>query len=214
MKLDLSSLSSVKEFAIKVCEQESRIDILINNAGVMQCPEWKTEDGFEMQFGTNHLGIKHNTSAKLFSIYQILTMYLILGHFLLTLSLLSMLKKSSNARIINVSSFAHTVREIHFEDINLRNNAYSPMIAYSQSKLANILFTRELATRLGKNSNINVYSVHPGVIKTDSMRHMATNFIINLLVRILYTNVETGAQTTLYCALEQSLENESGFHYR
>jgi len=69
IKLDLSSLSSVRQFAKKVSEQESKIDILINNAGVMMCPEWKTEDGFEMQFGTNHLGIKHNSSAKLFLIY-------------------------------------------------------------------------------------------------------------------------------------------------
>jgi len=68
IKLDLSSLSSVRQFAKKVSEQESKIDILINNAGVI-CPESKTEDGFEMQFGTNHLGIKHNSSAKLFLIY-------------------------------------------------------------------------------------------------------------------------------------------------
>ncbi len=61
MKLDLSSLSSIRQFAKEVCEQESRIDILINNAGVMMCPEWKTEDGFEMQFGTNHLGIYDNS---------------------------------------------------------------------------------------------------------------------------------------------------------
>jgi len=65
MKLDLSSLSSVRQFSKEVCEQESKIDMLINNAGVMMCPEWKTEDGFEMQFGTNHLGIKHNTFLKL-----------------------------------------------------------------------------------------------------------------------------------------------------
>ncbi len=61
MKLDLCSLSSIRQFAKEVCEQESRIDILINNAGVMMCPEWKTEDGFEMQFGTNHLGIYDNS---------------------------------------------------------------------------------------------------------------------------------------------------------
>jgi len=140
-------------------------------------------------------------------------LYLILGHFLLTLSLLSLLKKSSNARIINVSSVTHITGKIHFENINLRNNAYSPSIAYRQSKLANILFTRELAKRLGKNSNINVYSLHPGIIKTDITRHLLTGVILNLFSKIFLLNVEMGAQTTLYCALEESLDNESGFYY-
>ncbi len=132
---------------------------------------------------------------------------------MLTLSLLNLLKKSSNARIINVSSTAHMIGRIHFENINLRNNKYSPIKAYSQSKLANILFTRELAKRLGKNSNIKVYCLHPGIIRTDLMRHMTPNAFLNFLVKIFYIDVEKGAQTTLFCALEESLENETGLYY-
>ncbi len=129
---------------------------------------------------------------------------------MLTLLLLNLLKNSSNARIINVSSTAHKAGKIHFENINLRNNAYSPLKAYSQSKLANILFTRELAKRLGKNSNIKVYCLHPGVVRTDIMRHISAFLSF---IRIFFIDVEKGAQTTLFCALEESLENETGFYY-
>ncbi len=132
---------------------------------------------------------------------------------MLTLSLLNLLKNSSNARIINVSSTAHITGKIHFENINLRNNEYSPSKAYSQSKLANILFTRELAKRLGKNSNIKVYCLHPGIIRTDLMRHIPLNAFLNLIVKIFLIDVEMGAQTTLFCALEESLENETGLYY-
>ncbi len=132
---------------------------------------------------------------------------------MLTLLLLNLLKKSSNARIINVASTAYITGKIHFENINLENNAYSPVKAYSQSKLANVLFTRELAKRLGKNSNIKVYCLHPGIIRTDLMRHMTLNAFLNFLVKIFYIDVEKGAQTTLFCALEESLENETGLYY-
>ncbi len=132
---------------------------------------------------------------------------------MLTLSLLNLLKKSSNARIINVSSTAHMRGKIHFENINLRNNAYSPSKSYSQSKLANVLFTRELAKRLGKNSNIKVYCLHPGIVITDLMRHIKMNAFLNFIVKIFFIDVEMGAQTTLFCALEESLENETGLYY-
>ena len=123
------------------------------------------------------------------------------------------MKKSSNARIINVSSIIQMIGKIHFNNINLRNNTYTPFKAYSQSKLANVLFTRELANRLGKNSNINVYSLHPGGINTDLLRHSPDNIFIQILKKIFLLTVEMGSQTTLYCALEQSLENETGFYY-
>ncbi len=132
---------------------------------------------------------------------------------MLTLSLLNLLKKSSNARIINVSSTAHMTGKIHFENINLRNNAYSPSKAYSQSKLANVLFTRELAKRLGKNSNIKVYCLHPGIIRTDLWRHSKSSALLKFISKIFFINEELGAQTTLYCALEESLENETGLYY-
>ena len=123
------------------------------------------------------------------------------------------MKKSSNARIINVSSSLHMLGKIDFNNINLRNNTYTPFKAYSQSKLANVLFTRELANRLGRNSNINVYSLHPGGINTDLQRHISENFFIQIFKKTFLLTVEMGSQTTLYCALEESLQNESGFYY-
>jgi NAD(P)-dependent dehydrogenase (short-subunit alcohol dehydrogenase family) len=132
---------------------------------------------------------------------------------LLTLSLLNLLKNSSNARIINVSSSAHITGKIHFENINLGNNAYTPLKAYCQSKLANILFTRELAKRLGKNSNIKVYCLQPGFIRSDLWRHSNNISFFSFISRIFFIDVEKGAQTTLFCVLEESLDNETGFYY-
>lgn len=116
-KLDLASLKSVREFSERTLEEEPRIDILINNAGVMIPPYSKTADGFELQFGVNHL-----------------------GHFLLTNLLLDRIKKSRAGRIVNVSSMAHLHGKINFGDLQSKQS-YSRTAAYSQSKLANILFT-------------------------------------------------------------------------
>jgi NAD(P)-dependent dehydrogenase (short-subunit alcohol dehydrogenase family) len=127
--------------------------------------------------------------------------------------LLNLLKKSSNARIINVASTAYITGKIHFENINLENNAYSPLKAYSQSKLANVLFTRELAKRLGKNSNIRVYCLQPGYIRSDLWRHSNNMSFFNFISRVFFIDIEKGAQTTLFCALEESLDNETGFFY-
>ncbi|KAG1678818.1 Retinol dehydrogenase 11 [Nymphon striatum] len=123
-KLDLASLNSVRQFATEILKEYENIHILINNAGIMMCPEWKTEDGFEMQFGVNHL-----------------------GHVLLTNLLLERIKKSAPSRIVIVSSLAHKYGKINFDDLNMEKG-YSAGKAYSQSKLANILFAKELASRL------------------------------------------------------------------
>ncbi|CAG2119526.1 unnamed protein product, partial [Medioppia subpectinata] len=157
----------------------------------MNCPEWTTEDGFEMQFGTNHL-----------------------GHFLLTLSLMPLIKKSSKARIITVSSVAHMMGTINFENINLRNQAYDPMTAYRQSKLANVLFTRQLSRRLSSQSNINCYCLHPGIIRTDLWRHRSAGGLLQkFLHQLLLIDEQLGAQTTLYCTLDERLDTETGFYY-
>ncbi|XP_054152566.1 retinol dehydrogenase 11-like [Oppia nitens] len=194
LRLDLSSLKSVRMFAKELSSLESTIDILINNAGVMACPEWQTEDGFEMQFGTNHL-----------------------GHFLLTMHLLPLIKRSSNARIVNVSSCGHQLGDINLNNIMLRNGAYSPMIAYGQSKLANVLFTRELARRLTSTNvnNVNVYSLNPGAIQTDLARHsdMSKGSVGKFIQRYFFMKPCMGSQTTLYCSLDEQLDNESGFYY-
>ncbi|TKS73423.1 Retinol dehydrogenase 13 [Collichthys lucidus] len=192
-KLDLASLQSVRQLAKDVLANEERLDVLINNAGVMSCPKWLTEDGFEMQFGVNHL-----------------------GHFLLTNCLLDLLKKSSPSRIVNVSSLAHEKGQIYFDDINLEKD-YDPWKSYRQSKLANVLFTRELANRL-QGTGVTTYSLHPGVIRTELGRHLWPTMplwkrvVYKPLVFLIKSPTE-GAQTTIYCAVEESLQNESGLYY-
>ena len=147
-QLDLASLTSVRRFSELVLKEEPRIDILINNAGIMACPYLKTEDGFEMQFGVNHL-----------------------GHFLLTNLLLDRLKAAPAARIVNVSALAYAgVQCINFDDIN-SEQSYTPWDAYCQSKLANVLFTRSLARRL-EGTSVVANSLHPGIIHTELGRHM------------------------------------------
>ncbi|XP_076615215.1 retinol dehydrogenase 13-like [Chaetodon auriga] len=192
-KLDLASLQSVRDLAKDVLENEARLDILINNAGVALCPKWTTEDGFEMQFGVNHL-----------------------GHFLLTDLLLDLLKKSAPSRIVIVSSLAHRSGRIHFDDINLDKD-YDGQVSYSQTKLANVLFGRELAARL-RGTGVNVYSLHPGVIRTELPRHMLASFalwkrVIANLLFFLFKNPWEGAQTTIYCAVDESVANSSGLFY-
>lgn len=171
-KLDLGSLLSIKECAKDILQSEERINILVNNAGVMMCPKSKTADGFELQFGTNHL-----------------------GHFLFTCLLLPRIRHSTPARIVNVSSLAHKKGRIHFDDINLENG-YTPFGAYAQSKLANLLFSHELATKL-KGKGVNVYSLHP----------------VRLAFCLFDKTPEEGAQTTIYCSIEESLEDETGCYY-
>ena len=149
--LDLASLSSVHEFSKSILQEETHIDILINNAGIMACPQWRTEDGFEMQFGVNHL-----------------------GHFLLTNLLLDKLKEAPSARIINVASLGYKYcKEVKFHDLNSEKD-YKPHSVYYHSKLANVLFTRELARRL-IGTNVTANSLHPGVIRTELGRHFMPN---------------------------------------
>ncbi|KAK2533278.1 retinol dehydrogenase 12-like protein [Columba livia] len=123
-KLDLADTKSIREFAEQFLAEEKELHILINNAGVMLCPYSKTADGFETHLGVNHL-----------------------GHFLLTFLLLERLKQSAPARIVNVSSLAHHVGRIRFHDLH-GEKSYNRGLAYCHSKLANVLFTRELARRL------------------------------------------------------------------
>ena len=191
-ELDLASLKSVRSFAHDINETEDRLDILINNAGVMRCPYWKTEDGFEMQFGVNHL-----------------------GHFLLTNLLLGLLQRSQPSRIINVSSLAHTRGKIRFDDLQSEQD-YHPGQAYSQSKLANVLFTRELSKKLD-DTDVIVTSLHPGVVKTELGRHLSlaksilARIIFSPLVWLIFKTPWQGAQTTIHCAVSDDVE--SGLYY-
>eukprot|EP00092_Neocalanus_flemingeri_P019775 GFUD01021415.1.p1 GENE.GFUD01021415.1~~GFUD01021415.1.p1 ORF type:complete len:334 (+),score=104.31 GFUD01021415.1:80-1081(+) len=193
-KLDLSSLASVRECAEQLGNSLEKIDILINNAGIMACPELRTTEGFEMQIGTNHF-----------------------GHFLLTNLLMPQLKKAApTARIVNVSSLAHERGRMQWEDINWDKTPYNAIQAYSQSKLANILFTKELA-RKGEGSGVNAYALHPGVINTELGRHLKDTFgpavmLWKLAVPFIKTP-DSGAQTTIYCAVEESLADHNGRYY-
>lgn len=189
MKLDLADSKSIREFAEAVNKGEPKLNILLNNAGVMVCPYGKTADGFEMQIGVNHF-----------------------GHFLLTYLLLDLIKKSAPARIINVSSLAHTWGSINLEDINSEKR-YDKNAAYSQSKLANVLFTRSLAKRL-EGTGVTAYSLHPGVVQTDLWRHLNGPQQVLMKIASPFTkNSVQGAQTSIYCAVEPSLENQSGGYY-
>ncbi|KAK9889888.1 hypothetical protein WA026_008690 [Henosepilachna vigintioctopunctata] len=195
-KLDLSSLESVRKCAKHLLETENEISLLINNAGVMMCPYSKTEDGYELQFATNHL-----------------------GHFLLTVLLLPKIIRSAPARIVTVSSLAHKGGEIMLDDLNWEKRPYDSLHAYQQSKLANILFSRELARKL-KDANIqgvNTYSLHPGVIATDLVRHKTENPVTKLLwtyiAKPMIKTPEQGSQTTIYCAIDEKCENETGLYY-
>lgn len=134
-------------FASSFKKKEPTLNILINNAGVMRCPHTLTKDGLEMQLGVNHM-----------------------GHFLLTNLLLDTLKQSSPSRIVVVSSIAHTRGDINVTDLN-SEKSYDEGAAYNQSKLANILFTIELAKRL-QSTGVTVNALHPGIVDTELMRHM------------------------------------------
>ena len=150
VQLDLASLDSVRKFAAKILEEEPRVDILINNAGIMGLPERTlTQDGFEMQFGVNHL-----------------------GHFLLTNLLLDRIKEAPSARIVTVSSKAYSTGHIDFDNLN-SEKSYSQVASYGTSKLANILFTRSLTKRL-RGTNVTANVLHPGVIAdTELSRHLS-----------------------------------------
>ncbi|XP_042203138.1 retinol dehydrogenase 12-like [Homarus americanus] len=181
MKLDLASLTSVREFAADLKTKETRIHMLINNAGVMMCPQMKTEDGFDMQMGTNHF-----------------------GHFLLTCLLLPLLTHSEPARIINISSLAHAMGIIPFDDWDYKKG-YDRVQAYANSKLANVLFTRQLAQKV-KETNIQVFAVHPGAVQSNLGRHIIGNLSATDLYAIIGKNTVEGIQTTLHCALEANQE--------
>ncbi|CAL1675391.1 unnamed protein product [Lasius platythorax] len=196
--LDLSSLKSVRDCAKNLLMKEAAIHILVNNAGVAMHPYEKTEDGNEMTLQTNHL-----------------------GHFLLTLLLLPKMQSSSpGCRIVNVSSIMHILGDIDFDDINLEKS-YTPTKSYAQSKLANVLFTKELARRLKKADihGINVYSLHPGLIPTEISRHSSrtifpgTAFLYNFFTWLLFKTVEEGAQTTIYCSVDEKAVSETGLYY-
>jgi NAD(P)-dependent dehydrogenase (short-subunit alcohol dehydrogenase family) len=194
-ELDLSSLESVSAFAKGIDRDYDRLDLLINNAGVMMCPYSTTQDGFEIQMGTNHL-----------------------GHFALTGLLMPLLKKTGGSRIVALSSGAHALGNIDLSDLNWVTRNYNTQRAYGDSKLANLYFTYELARRLESNGdNPRVTAAHPGWTATDLQRHSGLMRFANLFFA---QNVEMGALPTLRAAFDDGAEQgdffgpEGMFHMR
>lgn len=197
MRFSLKNLYLKQNFKIftrlklRFKQEEKRLDILIANAGVMAMPKNLTKDGFEMQLGVNHL-----------------------GHFLLTNLLLDYLKASAPSRIVVLSSLAHKYGEINRDDLN-SEKSYNKFKAYSQSKLANILFTQELAKRL-KGTNVTVNACHPGVVKTQLGRHLVHSKVKRVLDPFTYFFFKTpksGAQTSIRLAVDPELENVTGQYF-
>lgn len=170
-------------------QEETRLDVLINNAGVYQCPYSRTEDGFEMQFGVNHL-----------------------GHFLLTHLLLDLLKRSVPSRIVVVSSRLYKRGEINFDDLN-SERGYEAAAAYSHSKLANLLFTLELSRRL-EDTDVTVNALTPGMVRTNLGRHvhipLLAKPLFNLASWALLRSPEEGARTSVYLACSPDMERVRG----
>ncbi|XP_056914410.1 retinol dehydrogenase 12 isoform X1 [Takifugu flavidus] len=187
-ELDLADTCSIRAFAETLLREINQLHVLINNAGVMMCPYTKTVDGFEMHIGVNHL-----------------------GHFLLTHLLIGLLKRSAPARIVVVSSLAHNFGWIRFHDLHSQGS-YNSGLAYCQSKLANVLFARELARRL-RGTEVTVNSVHPGTVNSDLTRHSTLMTIFFTVFAMFLKTPREGAQTSIYCALAEELHAISGKHF-
>ncbi|MDX1695036.1 MAG: oxidoreductase [Ketobacteraceae bacterium] len=178
MTLDLASLASIEQFANDFKTRYDRLDILINNAGVMAPPFTRTADGFELQFGTNHL-----------------------GHFALTGHLLPLLEAADAGRIVVVSSLAHRFGKLSFSNLN-GEKRYLRWPAYAQSKLANLVFAQELQRRLDQaGSSVIAVAVHPGYSATNLQRHTPGGALMN---KIAQSQLE-GAMPTLYAATEPGI---------
>ncbi len=185
-RLDLADLAQVRHATHDLTERLDRLDVLINNAGVMACPLDHTADGFEMQFGTNHL-----------------------GHFAFTMGLLPLLLASTPSRIVNLSSRGHQIAGVDLDDPNFERREYQSFLAYGQSKTANVLFTRELERRYG-DQGLHSYAVHPGMVATDLGRHMTPEDIEFITKRRREApaggsanhmkQVDTGAATQVWAA--------------
>jgi NAD(P)-dependent dehydrogenase (short-subunit alcohol dehydrogenase family) len=184
VEADLASLKSVRAAASQILAKGGTFDAIIANAGVMACPQSKTTDGFETQFGTNHL-----------------------GHFVMVNHLVPMLK--SGARIVSVSSAGHQISDVNLEDPNFERTEYHPFAAYGRSKTANILYAVALDRRL-KGRGLRATALHPGEIQTELPRHMTPELVESLVARLKaagediatfrFKTVPQGAATQVWCS--------------
>lgn len=190
LELNLGSMESIRGFADTFLAKHDRIDLLINNAGVMACPHTETTDGLEMQFGTNHI-----------------------GHFLMTNLLVPAILNGESPRIVNLSSRGHHRDEVHFDDLNFENREYDKWAAYGQAKTANVLFSVGLENRLA-DKGVHSLAVHPGGIVTNLGRHLTEADVADLMARMtesagdgpVLKSVDAGAATTCYAATAPEME--------
>lgn len=192
-ELELASLASVRACARRVLAAHPALHILIGNAGVMACPFGKTTDGFELQFGTNHI-----------------------GHFLLACLLAPALRRGAPSRVVSVSSRGHQLSPVVFEDIHFERRPYDKWLSYGQSKTANVLFAVELDRRLG-GAGVHANAIHPGVIMTELARHLVPEDIEALRKRspggqMRFKSVEQGAATAVLAATAPELEGRGGLY--
>lgn len=198
--LDLADVSSCRRAAIELLQRIDRLDLLVNNAGVMCTPFGRTADGFETQFGTNHL-----------------------GHMAWTIPLLDLIARTAqsggpgSARIVNLSSAGHRFGDVDLDDPNYESRLYDPWDAYGQSKTSNVLFSVELERRLGAHG-VRSVAVHPGGIHTDLGRHMTPELLGEIQARIEQSNpegfdwksTEQGAATSVWAATTADFDDAGG----
>jgi len=187
MQLDLASLKSIHRFAEVFIEKYDRLDVLLNNAGIMMSPYGKTEDGFENQFGTNYL-----------------------GHFALTGLLIDLLRKTPGSRVVNISSVRHSSGKMNFDNLMFENGkGYSPTRAYDRSKLATLLFTYELQRRLEAiGADAIAVAAHPGYSSTNLTRYMKGVWYFRLLMpvfNLLMQSTAMGALPSIRAATDPSV---------
>jgi NAD(P)-dependent dehydrogenase (short-subunit alcohol dehydrogenase family) len=196
VEADLASLKSVRNAASKLLAAAKPLDVIIANAGVMACPQGQTQDGFETQFGTNHL-----------------------GHFVFVNELAALLKP--RARVVTLSSAGHQLSDVNLEDPNFERTPYQPFAAYGRSKTANILYAVALDSRL-KGRGVRATSVHPGGIQTELGRHMTPELMEQMRARLSlssgnqqgsafrFKTVPQGAATTVWAGFVASSDAVGG----
>ncbi|OMH86010.1 Retinol dehydrogenase 14 [Zancudomyces culisetae] len=190
MELNLSSFDSIKKFVDSFKAEYSKLNLLVNNAGVMMCPYMTTEDGLEMQVGTNHV-----------------------GHFMLTSGLLEEIKAAKRARIVVLASTAQ-FRSNYEKSLILDSSKYNKVTQYGLSKLANVMFTTELAKRL-QGTGVTVNAVHPGIVNTNLARHLeiTKSSVVQHILSLLLLTPAAGSLTSVKVALSPDLEGATGKYF-
>ena len=197
VEMDLGNLNSVKKFTEDFKESFGKLDLLINNAGIMACPETRIGNGWESQFAVNHI-----------------------GHFLLTKELMDTMAENDSARFVSLSSSAHSLTGILWDDIHFQNNPYDKWMAYGQSKTASSLIAIEFNRRM-VDKGVSGFSVHPGGILTPLQRHLQKEEMVALgwmdengspseMAKNFFKTTSQGASTTLWCATSSSLNGIGG----